>query len=459
LVLVGNCPRPAWPTLGIADSKRDPSEMEFYASLNLELARRFRDSDRVHVLDLDRLVGGALRNIPGTERMYFLAKVPWAESSMNSIAQEILRYVVAARGAMRKCLVVDLDNTLWGGVVGEDGAGGIAVGTGSATAEAYLSFQHEVRSLRERGVLLAICSKNNPDDVEELFAQRTDMPLRMSDFATAEIGWEDKATGVRRIAETLNIGIDSLVVVDDNPAERAIVASAVAGATVLELPRDPADLAGLLRQQVLFEKLRINSDDLVRVRTFAASQRRPRLEQHAGDLQRYLADLGTEIVVRRARDVDLVRVHELFNKTNQFNLTTRRYSVAEVQRFLQESRYTLGVVSARDAFGDLGTIGVYLVDEHLGTARIDSFLLSCRALGRGIETAVLNCIKSEFGARANSKLLAEFIPTGKNHPAQGFLLAQGFRLVSRTDSGVEHYEASGAGLEPLPCDHVKTLRE
>jgi FkbH-like protein len=454
VVLVANFPRPAYPALGIADAKQALGETEFYLRLNLELLERFRDSDRIHVLDLDRLVGGHRSESP--DRMYFIAKTLWPESACNSLAVELMRYAIAATGRTRKCLVVDLDNTLWGGVVGEDGPSGIMVGPGSPGGEAYEAFQHAVRSLRDRGIMLAVCSKNNPADVQEAFRVRTDMPLAWEDFACGEVSWDHKAAGVRRVAQRLNIGEDSLVFLDDNPAERVVVRGIASSVTVPELPTDPADYARFLYSQVFFDKLRVKSDDLTRVLDYGAHQRREQLRGEAETLGQYLAQLETEVEIREASTADLARVHELFNKTNQFNLTTRRYSIADVEAFISHPQYLLGVLVARDRYGPMGTVGVFLLEREEAAVRLDSFLMSCRALGRGIETAGMNCVKELVGRRfSSSRLLGRFVPTAKNAPAKDFLPEQGFRELERGEDGTAWYEADAAALQPLPCDFLK----
>lgn len=454
VVLVANFPRPACPALGIADAKQPLGETEFYLRLNLELLERFRDSDRIHVLDVDRLVGGYRHESP--DRMFFVAKALWPESVCNSLAIELSRYAIAATGRTRKCLVLDLDNTLWGGVVGEDGPKGIDVGPGSPVGEAYEAFQYKVRSLRDRGILLAVCSKNNPADVEEAFRVRKDMPLAWEDFACSEVSWNHKAAGVQRVAQGLNIGEDSLVFLDDNPAERVVVRGIAPGVAVPELPSDPADYAVFLDSQIYFEKLRVKSDDLTRVLDYGARQRREELRSEVETLGQYLQELETEVDIRLAVKADLARVHELFNKTNQFNLTTYRYSVADIEAFIKRPNFLLGVVIAKDRYGPMGTVGVFLLESEDTGVRIDSFLMSCRALGRGIETAAMNCIKELVEQRfGRQRLSARFVPTAKNAPASKFLTEQGLRQLRTLEDGTELYEAEAAALHLVPCDFLK----
>lgn len=457
-VLLGNLARPPFPQLGIADLKAECGETEFYLTLNLELLERFKDSARVHIVDLDRLAGGMRR--PSAEKMFFMAKSIWTDFQCNAIAQELLRYAIAATGRTRKCLVVDLDNTVWGGVAGEDGPEGVRIGQGSALAEAFESFQYAVRGLRQRGIMIAIASKNNPPDVEAVFNRRDPMPLTLSDFSAKEIGWGDKGSGVLNVAADLNIGTDSLVFADDNPAERAIVRGTVPGVEVLEMPSDPADFADFLRRQVWFEKLKVGEDDVARMQHYSIEQERQRLRTGATNLEQYLRELGTEVIVRLALPSDIPRVHELFNKTNQFNLTTRRYTLAEVERFQTEPKFTLGIASARDNFGEMGTIAVFLLESHGELVRLDSFLMSCRALGRGIETAIMNCVKQKVSQSVSvQRLEATFIPTKRNNPAKDFLGDQGFELLDRTADGSEQFCLLRENSAPIPCEHLELRDE
>lgn len=455
-VLLGNLARPPFPQLGIADLKAECGETEFYLTLNLGLLERFKDSARIHVVDLDRLTGGMRR--PSAEKMFFMAKCTWTDFQCNAIAQELLRYAIAATGRTRKCLVVDLDNTIWGGVAGEDGPEGVRIGPGSPAAEAFESFQYAIRGLRYRGIMIAISSKNNPPDVEAVFNRRDPMPLKLEDFAAKEISWGDKGSGVLNVAAVLNIGTDSLVFADDNPAERAIVRGTVPGVEVLELPSDPADFADFLRRQVWFEKLKVGQDDVARMQHYSLEQRRQRLRTGATNLEQYLSELGTEVVVRTALSSDIPRVHELFNKTNQFNLTTRRYTLAEVCRFQSEPEFTLGLASARDNFGDMGTIAVFLLESHGKLVRLDSFLMSCRALGRGIETAIMNCVKRIVAQSVSiQRLEATFIPTNRNSPAKDFLVRQGLELLDRAADGSETFCLLRENSVQIPCDHLEVL--
>jgi FkbH-like protein len=453
LLLIANFQRPVHNALGTADAREPLGEAEFYLTLNLELLRRYRQERRVCIVDVDRLALGFGADRAFSERLYHMAKLPWTEGFLARLAHELMRYVLASRGLAKKCLVVDLDNTLWGGVVGEDGAQAIEIGSGSPTGEAYEAFQRVIKGIQAQGVVLAICSKNNPADVDEAFAAHPDMPLRRSDFVAEQVSWDPKPAGIAAIADALGIGIDSMAFVDDNPAEREIVRHALPDVAVIDLPADPADYADALRRQVLFDRLDVTAEDRARSGHYAQQAERQRFESATYDLPGYLAGLGTELVVRSAAPSDLARLHQLFTKTNQFNLTSRRYSPAEIERFLADEQCDLGIARMRDRFGDLGVIALYLVHRESGCAEIDSFVMSCRALGRDAETAFMNWLK-ERHAGGSSPIAACFIPTPRNAPARDFLERQGFRLIAETPDGSRRYELDPDRAGPIACPHI-----
>lgn len=462
-VLIGNFPVPVWPLAGVADTKSEYSEAEFYLELNLELVRRFRGNPRVRLFDLERLASRYGQDRLLDPKMYYLARMEWSPGFLPLVAGEMIRHVKAVRGLAKKCLVLDLDGTLWGGVCGEEGPDGVKCGPGDPEAEAFLEFQHRLKALQDRGVLLAVCSKNNPSDVAEVFESRPEMPLRLTDFAATEIGWEPKHEGLRKIAAALNIGTDSLVFIDDNPAEVSLVQQMMPEVKSVLLPADPAEFASLLERMDDFEKSRILEEDRRKTEQYRENRQRQELQMAGmaeGDLTSYLASLRTEVEVRLVRQEDLPRVHQLFTKTNQFNLTTERYSQAEVERFATSPACELWVARARDRFGDLGTIGVVLLKKIGRMATIDSFLLSCRAMGRGIETAIMNHIKHRLVEdRSGLELRGRYLPTPKNKPVETFYEQQGFRLLESAPSGEKLYGLRRDEVRLEPCDWIRVVHD
>lgn len=459
-LLVSNFPAPAWPLAGVADAKAEYGESEFFLDLNLDLLRRCKENPRVRLFDAERLASRFGKERVLDRKMFYLAKMEWSAGFLPTVAGEIVKQVKAVKNLTKKCLVLDLDNTLWGGVVGEEGPAGVKVGTGDPEAEAFLDFHHRLKALQAQGVVLAICSKNNLPDVVEVFDTRPEIPLKLADFAAREIGWDPKHEGLRKIAAALNIGLDSLVFLDDNPAEVSLIQQMLPEVKAVLMPPDPAEYAAVLEKLTDFERLAVLEEDRRKTEQYRQSRERDELHAASSDLGSYLSSLRTELEIRRARREDLERVHQLFNKTNQFNATTRRYSPAEVERFAASHQSELWIARARDRFGDLGTIGVALLRQDGRVLHIDSFLMSCRAMGRGIETAILNHVKNRLlDHRGVLELRARYIPTAKNKPVETLFEDQGFRLVDSRDGGEKLYALGRAEIKFKDCDWIQVIAE
>jgi FkbH-like protein len=398
--------------------------------------------------------------------MYYLAKMEWSPGFLPLVAGELVRHVKAVRGLGRKCLVLDLDGTLWGGICGEEGPDGVKCGPGDPEAEAFLDFQHRLKALQAQGVLLAVCSKNNLADVVEVFETRSEMPLKLADFAAREVCWEPKHEGLRKIAAALNIGTDSLVFLDDNPAEVSLVAQMLPEVKAVLLPPDPAEYVGVLEKMADFERPAVLAEDHGKTEQYRQNREREELRLQlgagggGGDLGSYLASLRTELEIRRARRDDLERVHQLFNKTNQFNVTTHRYSLAEVERYAAAQQCELWVARARDRFGDLGTVAVLLLKQEGRSLLVDSLLMSCRAMGRGIETALVNHIKIRLlEHRGLLEVRARFLPTAKNKPVESLFENHGFRLIEARAHGEKIYALGRSEARLESCDWMQVLAE
>jgi FkbH-like protein len=447
VVIISNFSSPSDYQFGIAEQKQTYGECEFYAELNLGLKNHFIDEPRVHVLDMDRLTSVYGKKNAFNDKMYYMAKSPWHEGFYPCIADQLVRYIEIIKGLTKKCLVLDLDNTLWGGVLGESGPHGVKIGHGDGVSEAFYDFQHNILSLKNRGILLAVCSKNNPEDVEEIFHQRTDMPLKLEDFSALEVGWDMKHDGLVRISENLNIGLDSLIFLDDSPAECELIRQLLPQIETIQLPPDPSMYSKLLASLHGLDKTMITSEDQMKTRQYADNASRTQHQERFDDIELYLESLQTEISIGVAGEDEKMRIHQLFSKTNQFNVTTKRYSMADVENMIEMPGLDLYTVQARDRFGDLGMIGLCVIEcEATSEAVIDSFILSCRAMGRGIETAMLNYIKEEyFGRRGLACLRALFSPTKKNKPALDFYTDQGFVIEEGDlDTGLRYTQLVGS---------------
>ncbi|MGJ3252725.1 MAG: HAD-IIIC family phosphatase [Elainellaceae cyanobacterium] len=343
------------------------------------------------------------------------------------------RMLAAIRGLSYKCLVLDLDNTLWGGVIGDDGLGGIALGQGDAVGEAFQAFQAYVKLLKERGIILAVCSKNEEINALEPFEHHPEMVLRRNDIATFVANWEDKATNLRRIADQLNIGLDSLVFFDDNPVERAIVRKFVPAVAVPEVPEDPALYLRCLSDAGYFEAVSFSGDDAKRADQYLANSRRNELKQKSHNLESFLESLHMEMAIAPIDPVSLPRATQLINKSNQFNLTTRRYTEAQVKQMSEDPEVLCFQIRLKDDFGDNGLISVLIAKPILidseRTLHIDTWLMSCRVLGRQLEQEVLNILVQQAQQRGYYLLHGEYIRTAKNGMVEDHYSRLGFELV------------------------------
>ena len=357
-------------------------------------------------------------------------KLPFAQRCTPLFAEYVARVLAAMRGLARKCLVLDLDNTLWGGVIGDDGLDGIRLGQGSAEGEAFLDIQKMALSLRQRGIVLAVSSKNDDAVARRPFRDHPDMLLSETDITIFQANWQDKARNIKTIAEQLNLGTDSLVFLDDNPAEREQVRQALPEVAVPELPADPALYARTLLAAGYFDAIAFSVEDGMRSAMYAENAARVELEQNAGNLDDYLASLAMRIDFRPFDAVGRSRVAQLINKSNQFNLTTRRYTEAEVTAMGEDAALLTLQVRLADRFGDNGMIAVVIcrpVEPHI--LEIDTWLMSCRVLGRRVEEAVLHEIAGRARARGIAELRGRYIASDRNAMVAGHYAKLGFAAL------------------------------
>ena len=454
-LIVSNFQRPAPTQAGIADTRLELGEAELYSRLNLELQQLCNETSRALLFDMDHVLSCTGKYGAMDPKMYYLAKMEWSEQGLTAIARETLRHLTASLGRTKKCLVVDLDNTLWGGIVGEDGIDGLEIGKGSAAGEAFLDFQRAIRALKTRGILLAISSKNNPQDAEQVFLNREEMLLKLDDFAAVQINWDHKHINLQRIATDLNIGTDSLVFIDDNPVECALVREMLPEVTTIELPADPSAYPSLLQNLPLFEKMLVTAEDRQKTAQYAQNSQRAALKREISDMDSFLESLGTEVSIGTAKDKHKARVHQLFTKTNQFNLTTQRYSLAEIETFIHSPEWDIQIAQVKDNFGDMGIVGLYLVSRNGGKVSIDSFILSCRAMGRGIESAMMNKLKEDYLIKGQfNQLAASYLPTDKNTPARDFYPDEGFEIASEQASGKIKYIINSRDVQYTRCTGI-----
>ena len=410
---------------GPVAARSGPSYARWLAGLNARLAEGLAGIHDAYLLDLPDMLarrpGGAWDN-PTTRH---LAAMRLPDGALSTLAHVYAGYVSARKGLTRKCVVLDLDNTLWGGVVGEDGPHGIKLGD-TAPGSEYREFQRYLASLTARGILLAVASKNNVDDALEVIRDHEGMILREQAFSALRINWRPKPENLQSLAEELGLGLDSFVFVDDNPDERAMMRQMLPQVLTVELPQDPGRYREVLSSLPQLQTLTVTEEDQARVEMYQAKRERDQLRDTAQTLDEYLASLEVVADIGPADEATLPRIHQLFHRTNQFNLTTRRYEPAQLAGFSEHPDWRLYVMRARDRFGDHGLVATALVHAGPDAWRVDSLLMSCRVIGYGLETTLLARICEEARDAGARSLLGEFIATKKNVPAKDFYDRHGF---------------------------------
>lgn len=414
---------------GILQNRLVDSFSKWLAALNDELAGSLRTRERSFLLPLDAVVGWVGRERSHQAKMWYMASMRIAEAALPELARYSMRYVKALKGLTRKCVVLDLDGTLWGGIVGEVGTEGVSLGPIAPGIE-YVDFQRTLLGLTKRGILLAVCSKNNPEDALPVIRTHPHMVLREEQFAAMRINWRSKADNIREIAQELNIGLDSMVFVDDNPNERELVRQVLPEVLTVDLPKDPSLYRRTIEDMTDFDLLALTKEDEMRVAQYQANAKRQAAKSTAVSLDEYLQSLEIHVAIDLAPRETLNRVVQLFNKTNQFNLTTKRYQAEEVTRFIESEEYRLYDLRVADRFGDHGLVGTAVVFKQREDWRIDSLLMSCRVMGLGIETAFLERIYSDAVRERVVRLIGEYVQSKKNQPVKEFYAQHGFSLLN-----------------------------
>jgi FkbH-like protein len=383
-----------------------------------------------------------------------IAKFAFDAAFLPLYADHVCRTIAALRGKSRRCLVLDLDNTVWGGVIGDDGIEGIVIGQGNATGEAFLDIQRTALDLRRRGVILAVSSKNDDSIARRPFATHPEMLLREDHIAVFQANWNDKATNIVAIARELSLGVDAMVFLDDNPVERGLVRETLPSVAVPELPADPASYARTLVAAGYFEAVAFSDEDRNRAGFYRDNARRVALQAQVADLESYLASLAMRIAFRPFDATGRSRIIQLINKSNQFNLTTRRYGEAEVAAFEADPRTFTLQVRLIDAFGDNGMIAVVIGKPVASDAwEIDTWLMSCRVLGRRVEQMVLREILYHARARGIRRLIGRYVPTARNGMVADHYEALGFRRLGGDALGETTWDIeTSVEIEPAPMD-------
>ena len=401
-------------------------------TLNLALWEAAGRIQGVIILDLDQVAARFGKDRWHDPVLWHTAKQYPSAEAMPALGHQFTATLRAILGLTCKCLALDLDGVLWGGVIGEDGLAGIQLGGGPA-GEAYTAFHRYLKSLARTGVLLAVCSKNNPEDAVLPFREHPETVLREEDFAIFVANWKSKDENLRVIAAALNIGLDAMAFVDDNPAERSRVRQNLPDITVVEMPADPAHYVSVMSRLGLFETLTITQEDRQRTASIRQNLERKTLESIAGSVDDYLAQLEIKVQLASFDETNLPRIVQLINKTNQFNLTTRRRTDAEVRALLAAGAYTQAM-RARDRFGDSGLTGVLIALPEDGGLRVDTWLMSCRVLGRRLDEVMFAALARYAAQNGYTHIIGEYIPTAKNNLVADLYARLGFTPIAADGS-------------------------
>lgn len=415
------------------------------ARLVAQLNRTLRDqsvAEKFSLLAIDDAVANDGLAAWHDRALWHRAKQEISPAAGLAYGEMVMQIIDAQHGRAAKCLVLDLDNTLWGGVIGDDGVDGIKLGQGSGAGEAYVAFQSYAKLLSERGVILAVCSKNDEENALLPFLKHPEMVLKREDISCFIANWEDKASNLREIARRLNIGLDALVFCDDNPFEREQVRAALPEVRVPELPEDPSYYAEALAAAGYFEAVSLTSDDFSRVAQYQSNAEREKLKSATGNIDDYLASLDMELKWAADDLSNLERITQLVNKTNQFNLTTQRYDQARMQAMMADPDVIVLSFRLLDRLGDNGVICIVIAHRSNSEMLIDDWLMSCRVLGRGVEKATLGVLARQAGLLGATRLRGRYVPSPKNK-----MVADHYEKLGFSPAGEETGGVTGWALE------------
>ncbi len=425
--IISNFTIPTKSNYGICETKSNFSLQKMIITLNENLQDFISNLDSVYLFDMNGFETRHGENNVFDPKQYLFGDIKISLDYIPYLTSDLIGYVIATLGLSKRCIVLDLDNTLWGGIVGEDGFDGIKLGSGPP-GNAFVEFQKYLLGLHNRGILLAINSKNNPNDAIEVIENHPDMILRKEHFACMKINWNDKVSNIKEISEDLNFGLENFVFIDDDPIHREFMKSSLPQVLTVDLPKDPSKYTQVLEEMNEFNVLKITDEDKKRGLMYSQQKERKDLEKSSSNLQDFLKNMELKVTIKKADNFTIPRISQLILKTNQFNLTTKRYQLEDIQKFSQDENFLIGCAQVEDKFGDNGITGVFIVQKN-GTKQwiLDTFLLSCRVMGREVEKSILGHIIKTAKEQGVEKIKADFIPTQKNKPIENFLPDCGFK--------------------------------
>jgi len=362
-------------------------------------------------------------------RMYYWAKLPFSADYSGIYSSKFVNLLISDKGLSKKALVLDLDNTLWGGIIGDDGLDGIKASMGDPKGEAFLNFQEYCKRLKSRGIILAVCSKNSLENAILPFRENLDMILKEDDFVVIKANWNNKADNIREIANEINIGLDSIVFVDDNPAERNLVREFLPEVSVPEVPLDVSYYPEIISAAGYFESIRFSKDDIKRAEDYSLNKKRDALREDSTDISEYLRSLNMKAEISEVSSSNLTRPVQLMLKTNQFNLSNKRRTEKEIKKIINDPKFSILQFRLQDRFADNGIVSVVVLEKQEDKIILDTWVMSCRVFGRTLEFYVFNEILKLSAELEIKKISAEYIKTDKNSLVLDLLKSLSFKRV------------------------------
>lgn len=416
---------PAWTMplhfrgYGMLDMQHNLGVSNILMKMNLRLAEACADEKNIFVLDTQKWLLHTGKNATDP-KLWYLGKIPFANQVFVQAVKDIKAALRGLRGEAKKLIVLDLDDTLWGGIVGDVGWQNLRLGGHDAVGEAYVDFQRALKAYRNRGIILAIASKNEEDVALEAIRQHPEMVLQVEDFSAWRINWQDKARNIADLAAELNLGLQSVVFIDDNPVERARVQEMLPEVEVPEWPKDVMSYTRTLQELTCFDAPMLSAEDKQRAQYYLDEKKRQALQKDFLSVDDWLESLDITIRVEGLNETNLPRTAQLFNKTNQMNLSTRRLSEAELRQWAEKKNHRLWVFHVSDKFGDSGLTGILSVTINGDQAQIVDFILSCRVMGRKVEETMVYTAYQYARTLGLKTLQAQYLPTPKNKPCLKF---------------------------------------
>ena len=439
IILLHNFPVPTHPSYGIYDSQSSFGQVKTIRKLNTELSDLIQQWSDVYLIDLD-LIQSKL----GAENLYDLrywhiGRAPYTKELYIALVDEYKKCLRSLKGKTKKCLALDLDNTLWGGILGEDGLQGIQLGH-TYPGSAYCDLQRVVLNLYHRGVILAICSKNNHNDVIEALNHHPDMILHEKHFSIIKANWNNKADNLLAISEELNIGLDSIVFIDDSDFEINLIKKILPEVSTYQLTGDPAYFAALLSQITVFDSLSSTTEDKNRSKMYHSQSKRKETKSQFSDLTAYYRSLEIKVTIKLADEFSITRITQLIQRSNQFNLTTKRFTESELKIKMSSNESDVFYLEMTDRFGRHGIVGTAIIDYFEKEAVIISFLVSCRVIGYGVAVVLLNTILLASRAKGMKSVIGKYIKSSKNQLVENFYPENDFIPVDAIEIDTKQFK-------------------